>query len=242
MAIFDRFPGVDHLAQISATQKPAVNFDYHIALLSLPGIFQTRLETIHAKTPYIFADPQKQEAWRKKVDPDHFKVGIVWAGGILHQKDSSRSCSLKHFLPLTQIAGVHLYGLQKGPASQQVAQLSGKIQIKNYGEEFKDFSDTAGLIANLDLVVSVDTAVAHLAGAMGKPVWVLLPSPPDWRWMLERTDSPWYPTMRLFRQKNRGCWDAVLQRVAGALGVAVKQRTDHQNQNEKRIVNETARN
>jgi tetratricopeptide (TPR) repeat protein len=234
MAIFDRFPGVDHLAQISATRKPAVDFNFHIPLLSLPGIFQTTLENIPAQVPYIFANPRKQAAWRKKVDPDHFKVGIVWAGGILHQKDSSRSCSLKDFLPLTHIADVQLYGLQKGPASQQVAELSSQIQMKNYGEEFKDFSDTAGLIANLDLVVSVDTAVAHLAGAMGKPVWVLLPLLPDWRWMHDRTDSPWYPTMRLFRQQNRGCWDEVVQHVARALGTAVKQRTDHQNQNEKK--------
>jgi tetratricopeptide (TPR) repeat protein len=221
MNIFRHFPGVDQLLEISSSEKPAVDFDFYVPLMSLPGIFQTTLDSIPAKVPYIKADPHKQAAWQKKVDKDHLNVGIVWAGGILHQKDSSRSCSLKDFLPLTHIAGVQLYGLQKGPASQQVAELSGQIQIENYGEAFKDFSDTAGLIANLDLVVSVDTAVAHLAGAMGKPVWVLLPSLPDWRWMLDRVDSPWYPTMRLFRQKDRGCWDEVLQLVAQELSQRV---------------------
>jgi hypothetical protein len=163
------------------------------------------------------------------VDKDHFKVGIVWAGGDLHKKDNNRSFSLKQFLPLTRIAGVQLYGLQKGPASQQVEEFSNQIHFDNYGEKFEDFTDTAGLIENLDLVISVDTAVAHLAGSMGKPVWVLLPFTADWRWMRNREDSPWYPTMRLFRQKNRGCWDEALQCMANELSQWVHQRTASQN-------------
>ncbi len=229
MNIFDNFPGIDQLVEISSTEKTAEDFDFSVPLLSLPGMFQTTLETIPGKVPYILADPHKMRVWQKIVDKDHFKVGIVWAGGILHKKDSGRSCSLKQFLPLTRIAGVRLYGLQKGPASQQVEEFSNQIHIKNYGEKFEDFTDTAGLIENLDLVISVDTAVAHLAGAMGKPVWVLLPFTPDWRWMLNREDSPWYPTMRLFRQKKRGCWDEALQYVADELSQWVHQRTFSQN-------------
>jgi tetratricopeptide (TPR) repeat protein len=229
MNIFDNFPGIDQLVEISSTKKTAIDFDFYVPLLSLPGVFQTTMETIPGMVPYIFADPHKKMAGQKIVEKGHFKVGIVWAGGILHKKDSSRSCSLKQFLPLTRIADVLLYGLQKGPASQEVEEFSDQIHIENFGEKFEDFTDTAGLIENLDLVISVDTAVAHLAGAMGKPVWVLLPFTPDWRWMLNREESPWYPTMRLFRQKKRGCWDEVLQCVATELSQWVHQRTAGQN-------------
>jgi ADP-heptose:LPS heptosyltransferase len=147
----------------------------------------------------------------------------------MHIKDSLRSCRLNQFLPLTRIPGVQIYGLQKGPASSQVDEFSNQISLENYGHEFKDFSDTAALISTLDLVVSVDTAVAHLAGAMGKPVWALLPFRADWRWMLAREDSPWYPTMRLFRQHKMGDWDDVFERVADELNRLVAQRAAAQN-------------
>jgi ADP-heptose:LPS heptosyltransferase len=114
---------------------------------------------------------------------------------------------------LANIPEVQLYGLQKGKAAGQAAKLADKMNLINLGEQFENFADTAGVIANLDLVISVDTAVAHLAGAMGKPVWVLLPFVPDWRWFFDRNDSPWYPTMRLFRQEKRGNWVAVMRRV-----------------------------
>jgi hypothetical protein len=130
---------------------------------------------------------------------------------------------------LTRIPGVQIYGLQKGPASSQVEEFSNPISLDNYGKEFEDFSDTAAMISALDLVVSVDTAVAHLAGAMGKPVWVLLPFHADWRWMLNREDSPWYPSMRLFRQNKTGDWDDVFQRVADELSGWVAQRAAAQN-------------
>jgi tetratricopeptide (TPR) repeat protein len=222
------FPGIDQLREISPHKKTTEDFDFFVPLLSLPGIFQTTLETIPQEVPYIFADPNKKWTWHKMVDKSSFKVGIVWAGGNLHKKDNNRSFSLIQFLPLSRIPGVRLYGLQKGPASQQVEEFSNQMRIKNYGEKFVDFTDTAALIDNLDLVISVDTAVAHLAGAMGKPVWVLLPFIPDWRWMLEREDIPWYPTMRLFRQQEHGNWDEVLQRVANELSQWVRQRTASQ--------------
>ena len=222
------FPGIDQLREISSQKKTTEDFDFFIPLLSLPGIFQTTLETIPADVPYIFADPHKKMFWQKIVDKSSFKVGIVWAGGNFHEKNNTRSFGLIQFLPLSRIAGVRLYGLQKGPASQQIEEFSNQIQIENYGEKFEDFTDTAALIDNLDLVISVDTAVAHLAGAMGKPVWVLLPFIPDWRWMLAREDTPWYPTMRFFRQKERGNWNEVLQRVANELSQWVRQRNASQ--------------
>ena len=135
-----------------------------------------------------------------------------------------RSCALQHFAPLAEIDGVELYGLQKGEAAAEVEQSSDKMQVMNLGQKFEDFSDTAAVIDNLDLVVSVDTAVAHLAGAMAKPVWVLLRAGADWRYMLNRQDSPWYPTMRLFRQKTQGDWGPVLRTVAEQLKMLVQKR------------------
>jgi ADP-heptose:LPS heptosyltransferase len=146
-------------------------------------------------------------------------VGIVWAGKPAHTEDNSRSCPLRYFIPLSKIPGVRLYGLQKGEAARKVKDLTGKISVTNLADELNDFTDTAGVIENLDLVISVDTAVLHLAGAMGKPAWAILPFTPDWRWMLSREDSPWYPTVRLFRQKRHGDWDNVFRRLAKELRI-----------------------
>jgi hypothetical protein len=139
----------------------------------------------------------------------------------MHTNDHNRSCALRQFLPCSEIPGIQLIGLQKGAAATQVDDLTPGMDFVNLGEELQDFSDTAGLIENLDLVISVDTAIAHLAGAMGKAVWVLLPFIPDWRWMMDRDNSPWYPTMRLFRQKTRGDWESIFQRVEKELRMRV---------------------
>jgi len=211
------FPGIDELVEASFNVKPTVEFDFYTSLLDLPRIFGTTLETIPAEVPYLYADPRKVEYWRNKLAEDGFKVGIVWAGSAKHSNDRWRSCVLKRFAPLAKIDGVRLYGLQKGKAAEQVKELAGKMSLMNLADELNDFTDTAGVIENLDLVISVDTAVLHLAGAMGKPVWALLPFAPDWRWMLNRDDSPWYPTMRLFRQRRSGNWDDVFQRVTDEL-------------------------
>jgi ADP-heptose:LPS heptosyltransferase len=151
-------------------------------------------------------------------------VGLVWAGGKLHTKDACRSCGLQALLPILQVSGVRFYGLQKGQPAQEVKTIPEEMSVINYGGQLNDFADTAALLANLDLVISVDTAVAHLAGAMAKPVWVLLPYPADWRWLLEREDSPWYPTMRLFRQHEAHDWKSVIMRVAQALKELVTHR------------------
>ena len=128
-----------------------------------------------------------------------------------------------HFAPLTKIEGIQLYGLQKGNAADQARTSSGAVKVINLCEESTDFSDVAAAMDNLDLIISVDTSLAHLAGAMGKPVWVLIPFVPDWRWLLEREDSPWYPTMRLYRQTRRGDWEEVFRRIFDDLNALVHQ-------------------
>jgi tetratricopeptide (TPR) repeat protein len=217
--LLQSFPGVDELIEASSDNKPAVKFDYHVSLMDLPKIFATTQETIPAEVPYIHACPTKAEYWRKKLASADFKVGIVWAGSPAYENNRYRSCTLKCFAPLTEIDGVRLYGLQKGEAAAQMDELAGTIPVTNISREFEDFTDTAAVIENLDLVISVDTSVLHLAGAMGKPVWALLSFVHSYRWMLNRQDSPWYPTMKLFRQKKLGQWQPVFQRVAEELRI-----------------------
>ncbi|MEJ2703919.1 MAG: glycosyltransferase family 9 protein, partial [Sedimentisphaerales bacterium] len=145
------------------------------------------------------------------------RVRIVWAGTPAHAENKSRSCHLWHFQRLSNIPGIRLIGLQEGAAAGQVNQLATTMPTTNLGDELHDFTDTAAVIANLDLVISVDTAVLHLAGAMAKPAWAILSSASDWRWMLGRDDTPWYPSVRLFRQSKYGDWDGVFERVAAEL-------------------------
>jgi len=216
------FPGIDTLVIRSSQPAATENWDFYIPLLSLPKVFSTTLKTIPSHVPYIYADSKKVEYWKHRLIGNGFKVGIVWAGRPMHSDDRNRSCALKQFLSLSGIHGIQLIGLQKGEAVKQVNDVGTETGIVNLGKEFEDFTDTAGVIQNLDLVISVDTAVAHLAGAMGKAVWVLLPFIPDWRWMMNRDDSPWYPTMRLFRQKARGDWESVFERVETELRMLVE--------------------
>jgi len=219
--LFKRINGVDEFVQASSDSTPPdVNFDIHIPTLDMPRLFGTTLENIPCKVPYLYAESAKTEYWRNRLDSESFKVGLVWAGDARHGNDHNRSCPLKHFAPLTKIEGVKLYGLQK-EISRQLSELATDMEISCLSEEFEDFTDTAAAIENMDLVISVDTSVLHLAGAMGKPVWALIPFAPDWRWMLDRQDSPWYPTMRLFRQKERGDWDELFTTVAQQLRILV---------------------
>lgn len=215
---------VDRLLELSFERKTDVDFDLHISLMDLPALFGTALETIPADTPYISPDPQKVKRWQRRLDDTSLKVGIVWAGSPEHGNDHNRSCPLAMFAPLAAIDGVKLYGLQKGEAAGQMERLSQALAVENLSEDLHDFSDTAAAVENLDLVISVDTAPAHLAAAMGKPTWLLLPFAPDWRWMLERTDSPWYPTMRLFRQERWGDWNSVFQNVTEELRTLAQDR------------------
>ncbi|MHC4431240.1 MAG: tetratricopeptide repeat protein [Planctomycetota bacterium] len=216
--------GFDELSELSVERKTDVDFDLHISLMDLPAVFGTTLDTIPAEVPYVTADSLKVKAWRDRLDGASFNVGIVWAGSPKHGNDHNRSCRLELFAPLASIDGVKLYALQKGEAATEVGRLSQAVTIHNLSQDLDDFGDTAAAVENLDLVISVDTAAAHLAGAMGKPTWVLLPFAPDWRWMLERTDSPWYPTMRLLRQEEWGDWTCVFQEMTEQLRTLVADR------------------
>ncbi len=168
IALFKRFPGIDELVEYHPNKRPIVEFDVYSSLFDMPDIFGTTLATIPANVPYIHADPVKVKHWRDKLEESGFKVGIVWAGSSTHGNDRYRSCKLECFAPLAEIDHVQLYALQKGEAIYQIDELAGKIPIKSISEEFEDFTDTAAAIENLDLVISVDTSVLHLAGAMGK--------------------------------------------------------------------------
>ena len=216
------FPGIDKLVELSPDRRHVENCDYYVPLMTLPMLFSTDIPTIPSNIPYIFAAPEKAGQWKNRINEKGYNIGIVWAGKPEHENDGNRSCELAQFLPLARIPGVELYGLQKGGAARQAKTLDGMKTIINFDRELKDFSETAAAIENLDLVISIDTALVHLAGAMGKPVWTLLPHAPDWRWLLEREDSPWYPTMRLFRQPGRGDWGAVFDRVKDELGKSTK--------------------
>jgi hypothetical protein len=193
--------------------------------MSLPVVFHTTLETIPAQIPYLDADPLKTKAWRHRFAHQAFRVGIVWKGSPDHANDRNRSCQLEQFLPLAQIPGIQWYGLQKGSGAEEVHQIGSQFMIDNMGGELGDFSDTAAVLEKLDLLISVDTAVVHLAGAMGKTVWTLLPYAPDWRWQRNRDDSPWYPSMRLYRQPARGDWASVFEQVEGDLRQLVKKQS-----------------
>ena len=209
--------GADQVLQRTDTGQPAAEFDRYCPLLSLPGIFQTTLASIPGRAPYIQADRETTDRWARRVPGRRFKVGVVWSGNPTHFRGLHRSASLADFEGLLQTRGARFYGLQKGPAAKEAARFADAGLIENLGVDCDDFSDTAAAIAHLDLVISIDTSVAHLAGAMGKPVWALLAYAADWRWLLERGDSPWYPTMRLFRQQQKGDWAGVLAEVQGAL-------------------------
>ena len=204
---------------VVARGEPLPPFDVYVSLLSLPWILDTTIETIPAQVPYITANPAAVTAWRSRLESDkgRFKVGLAWAGRSDHKNDRNRSCALDLFEPLAKLPDVTFYSLQKGEAAKQAANPPGGMVLKDFTPDLNDFADTAALMTHLDLIIAVDTAVVHLAGAMGKPAWTVLPFSPDWRWMLERNDTPWYPTMRLFRQPCPGDWPGVFARVAEEL-------------------------
>ena len=194
------------------------HFDVQVPLLALPGIFNTTLANIPAPAAYLRADQAKAAFWRQELSGlKEFKVGIVWQGNPNFIGDQLRSIPLRYFEPLTQFARVRLLSLQKGEGAAQLAGWRAGGDIIDLGPRLTTFSDTAAVLANLDLLISSDTSVPHLAGALGLPVWTVLQRVPDWRWLLDRADSPWYPTMRLFRQKNPGAWDEVFDRVTAEL-------------------------
>ena len=203
--------------KIIAKGEPLPAFDMHCPLLSLPLAFRTRLETIPAVTPYLHASPQSIVDWQARLGPARRPaIGLSWSGQTTHPNNPNRAIRLDALSPLLDFDATFV-NLQKHVPAGDAALLKERGDILQFGDALRDFSDTAALVANLDLVISVDTSVAHLAGAMGKPVWILLAYAPDWRWLLDRDDSPWYPTARLFRQDASRKWDAVIPRIRAAL-------------------------
>jgi len=206
------------VTQVLARGEPLPDHDLQCTLLSLPLAFGTRLETIPAETPYLRAAASGTEAWSARLGPrTRPRIGIAWSGNPVHHNDRNRSIGLRPLLSVLADVDATFVSLHREVRAADAAVLQERSDIVHFGEELKDYADTAALIANLDLVVSVDTSVAHLAGALAKPVWVLLPFMPDWRWLLDREDNPWYPTARLFRQDATRSWDSVIPRVRAAL-------------------------
>jgi Flp pilus assembly protein TadD len=211
------FEQVPRIQQIINLNEPLPEFDAHCPLLSLPLAFKTDLNSIPAEVPYLRADPSLAKAWKNKlaIPKNVRKIGLAWAGAGIHSNDRNRSTTLSSFAALADVRDAAYFSLQKGNAATNPPPAG--LAISDFTSELNDFAYTAALIENLDLVITVDTSVAHLAGAMGKPVWVLLPCNPDWRWMYDRTDSPWYPTMRLFRQSKPNDWAMVVGEVVRGL-------------------------
>ena len=193
------------------------DFDFEIPAMSLPCAFGTRLESIPAENPYIGVVPEKLAHWKARIEklPPTRKFGMVWAGGVKNPANTKRSMSLADFAPFLKIPDMEWISLQKGPAAEQAS--VAPFPIHDWTSEIQDFSDTAALVSVLDGVVTVDTAVAHLAGALGKPVWIMITHVPDFRWLMDRNDSPWYPSARLVRQRSRDSWKEAIETLAAEL-------------------------
>ena len=229
-AVFDCPPHLRRLMRGSSIptltdeRTPADGFDAQIAISSLPRAFAARLETIPAPIPYLRAEPDLIAFWAKVVGSAGFKVGVVWQGNPNPEADMARSFPLAELAPLAAVPGVLIHSLQKGHGAEQLAH--ARFPIERLGPEFDAgpdaFIDTAAIMSRLDLIVTCDTSIAHLAGALGRPVWVALKRDAEWRWLLERDDSPWYPTMRLFRQKRDGDWKGVFAAMAAPLAQGVQ--------------------
>jgi tetratricopeptide (TPR) repeat protein len=205
--------GMDGVTLVQPNVRP--QFDCHVSLLDLPDLFNTRLESIPAALPYLHAP--KDHLLPAPLPGCRLRIGIVWAGNTMHNNARNRDCQVEQFLPLAGRRGVELFSLQVGEAGAALAACGGDVLITPLGSQLHDMGVTAAMMAELDLVITVDTAAVHLAGALGRPTWLLLPYAPDWRWILGRDDTPWYPGMRLFRQTRPDDWDSVF----GAMGKAL---------------------
>jgi tetratricopeptide (TPR) repeat protein len=209
-------PGVD---RVISCQDPLPLCAAHAPLASLPGLFRTTLETIPNQVPYLHVASQRVEAARRRIGEQagRRKVGLVWAGSPWNKNDRNRSIRLAELAPLAGLAGTAWFSLQRGPQAAELWSAPQGLTLTNLEKDRGDLTDTAAAILCLDLVIAVDTMIAHLAGALARPVWVLQPFAPDYRWLLHREDSPWYPTMRLFRQPAPGQWQPVIERIVKEL-------------------------
>lgn len=214
--LFAEFPGVDELRVVGDTAVPREDVDLHVPLLGLPRAFAAGAHSIPFEAPYLRADAARTERWRGRLGPaERLRIGFAWSGNPGHVDDRHRSCRLEDFARLGDVEGAAWYSLQKG-CDQELRSI-GTMAFEPLGSEIGDFADTAAIVSQLDLVIAVDTSIVHLAGAMGKPVWTLLAFVPDWRWLTAGEATPWYPTMRLFRQPRAGHWASVFTEVAREL-------------------------
>jgi tetratricopeptide (TPR) repeat protein len=214
LPLLSRCAGIDRLV---AQGSELPGFDVHVPLLSLPGLLGTTLASVPNAVPYLFADPALRQHWAEQIGSfTGLKIGIAWQGSRTFKEDRHRSIALKHFEPLARLPGVRLFSLQKGYGSEQLRDVTqwGVVDLGSQLDQHGAFTDTAAVMQNLDLVVCSDSSLAHLAGGLGVPVWLVLGHSADWRWLLERADSPWYPSMRLFRQLHAGDWQEVFARIA----------------------------
>jgi hypothetical protein len=215
--------GFDHIACDIDSLPP---FDVHAPLMSLPGILRTTLNSVPATVPYLAANAELTAVWRERLQTARgFRVGINWQGDPNNPMDRTRSISLMQFAPLADVAGVRLISLQKGPGTEQLVANASEFDVVHLGDDVDEsagaFMDTAAIMQSLDLVITSDTSIAHLAGGQGVPVWVALAFVPEWRWLLERDDSPWYPTMRLFRQPQPDDWSGLFAEMQTMLSQLV---------------------
>jgi hypothetical protein len=210
------FPDMRIFGRIETEQ-----FDYQLPLLSLPHRLGTNASTIPGSVPYLVAEPDRVRHWAARLPEGKLRIGIAWQGNPKGPDDQNRSIPLLAFEPLSKIAGISLISLQKGEGIEQLRTLPEGFRVSELGPEFDAgedaFLDTAAVMMSLDLIVTSDTSIAHVAGALARPTWVALQTFPDWRWQLTRDDSPWYPTMRLFRQRTRGDWRPVFETMAEEL-------------------------
>jgi hypothetical protein len=222
MRLLEGFDGIDEL--VDRTRPWQIQCDFHVHLLSLPHVFGTTLDTIPGSVPYLFADDKVVQSWRARLDQTTVNVGLAWCGNPDQAENAYRSCPLSSLEPLWGVGGVTYYSLQKGAGAEELGKLPVPAPIVDYTDELTDFADTAALIRALDLVITVDTSVAHLAGALNAPVWTMLWFAHCWRYLQTREDSPWYPSMRLFRQPTIGDWPGVVARVRRELEGLVASR------------------
>jgi hypothetical protein len=201
--------------------QEAPDFAAYCSFSGLPKRFGLTLRNIPTKPAYLNADPALVCAWKARIDalapPGYLRVGIAWAGRPSHNNDFNRTTTLASFAEIAELPGVALVALQKGAAQNQVGRYFGRAPLLNLGPEIQSYTDTMAVLECLDLVVSVDTSLVHLAGALGRDALVMLPFAPDWRWLLDRTDTPWYPSVRLFRQPVPRQWGPVTQSIAGVI-------------------------
>ena len=202
--------------------RPLPCYDAHLPLMSLPHILGIDTATLRQQVPYLFAEPSRVGEWAGRLPGGALRVGIAWQGNPKAKADKGRSIPLRMFSPLCRIPGLTLISLQKGAGVAQLADLPPGMKVETLGAEFDAggaaaFLDTAAVMTRLDLVICSDSSIAHLAGALGRPVWIALKYLPDWRWMTDSEDTPWYPTARLFRQTRRDDWQEVFERITAEL-------------------------